>query len=323
MNLVTLYKQYTDTSRTEDNITIKGRETTYGDEYHAGDFHNRTLEVEQEIQKENRADFQKRLAEARRTPKNSRAIPVFYCEDFNAPEIKQYQSMGYRNILDLAKQNQRPHYEQLSKSSFHRNRSTNIIIFVLSDHEQYGLKKTTWAAIYNAVINNKTVMVRYKNKQYRNVQLDDANFTELSLMFSEANKTRIDSYVSGLKRKARQSLLEDFKNHKLTVESMALADMLSRLWALEPAQDEVDYQILMETINSYIKAGIQTEEIFVGDLHEEDNEFNIVGRTLIRDINELPLNLKETLQPLLNIQYTTVEYYGNEDLMDASVHGFY
>lgn len=255
------------------------------------------------------------------THQNAKAVPLFYFETTDTAsakeEIASYLAQGWKDVREVAKtkyltphvskadfykENNKAIRTTLSKACFHMNRSTNVLIFNLST-----LDDMTLGQIFNAVVNNKTVLVRYKHNVIRGLKLDTPEYTYLTQLFADAKSERLQAYFKKKDLRNQEFKLTELVSHELNDTKYAIATTLASIWELDKPQTEYDYQLLMATIQTYFSLKIEsTRVIYLDDT--SDSTFEQVLR--------LPLAVQEQLVPLLSIELASLELFGNETLFD-------
>lgn len=258
--------------------------------------------------------------EIKKTPSRKNATPVYYIEDatdtvnhdlYNGYGYLDVRSVGVKRFAtefgltsDLPTNTKalladRCAMKQLSKACFHANRSTRVIVFLLSS-----LNDNTMKQIFNAVVNGKTVHVRYKNLTYKALRLNSSEYSELSQLFADAKKERRNKYLQQRKIAMIEYKNTTLKAHILNENRYVVATTLAQLWELDPVNDDYGYNLLMETIKHYFKAKIEVTRAIT------------VDSDMFEKVIALPLQVQEQLIPLLQIDIVETEYFGNEDYFE-------
>lgn len=262
--------------------------------------------------------------------KQSRFAKVhYYVEDFNDVEtIKRYNELGYVNVSDVAQERGLTNKAMLSKLAFHRNRTSNNIIFVVSR-----FMKPTWQAIFNAIINNKTVHVRIGNKQYKAVKYLSDDFNTISDLFQYEMKQNMIAWLSQRNRENKElrtligthyyngkgfEFSQGIKQRPVTVERAIVTDTFCKLWELDQPTDELSYQVALETIQFYINARFAPTRILPikpGSQLYLDMFANIPSVVLDWLVPLTPIDW--SFQATEDADYEEESTYGNEDLLDS------
>ncbi len=255
------------------------------------------------------------------TPQNSKAVPQFYFEDTDSASAKEaiasYLAKGWKDLrasslerflpsditpANFYKAQQKALRTGLSKASYHMNRSSNVLIFNLSS-----LDDMTFGQIFNAVVNNKTVLVRYKHHVIRGLKLDSPEYIFLANLFTTAKSERLNAYFKQKDLRNKEFKLSELVSHELTDTKYAIATTLASIWELDSPSSEYDYQLLMATVQTYFNLKIEsTRVIYLGD----------TGDSTFEQVIRLPLPVQELLIPLLSIELGSLELFGNESLLD-------
>ena len=274
--------------------------------------------------------------EIQTTKQNSKAIPVFYVEDMkDVSTIKSYLAQGWKDAraigverfllpeerlltgFSLQKAIEAASYKQLSKVCFHANRYTNVVIFNLSTFHPKSLGQ-----IFNAIVNNKMVLVRAGKATFKNLQLDTPEYIELSQMFSQAKKQRITEWQAAKVKRNTEFKLSEILNHELTDKRLAIANILAQLWELESPTSTYEFNLLMETISTYFKLEIPATRpihISLKSDYDSDDAYEMnqqSGDLTLDQIISLPIEVQERIIPLVTIEVGSFESYGNEQLLD-------
>lgn len=253
------------------------------------------------------------------THQNAKATPLFYLENNKDTATKEaYLAQGWKDVREQAverfmkdttatgyqyyKEEAQAVRKTLSKACYHMNRSTNVIIFNLSS-----LDDMTSGQIFNAIVNNKTVLVRYKQHAFKNLKLDTPEYKLLSQLFADAKSERLQAYFTRKERKNAEYKLSELVSHELNDTKYAIATTLASIWELDKPQTEYDYQLLMATIQTYFTLKIESTRVIYLD-GSEDSTLEAVVR--------LPLAVQELLVPLLTIEMGSMDLFGNETLLD-------
>ena len=246
------------------------------------------------------------------TKQSAKAKPIVYFEN---PKI-DVELKGFLNARKVAESKGITADTYIRKSSFHKNRHTNILLFVLDR-----CMPTTWKLIYNAMMNNKTVVVRYEKKNYKNIKPGTDDFEVIADAFKNAKQRYLR--LKEIERAEYKQSLYGFYN--ITLERKMNLEVLKQLYEIDGTDIEC-----IAMINSYLKAGLaptlnitaSNDTDYLWNTNVQDGDSAYVGHSSILDrIALLPMELLEWLVPKLNISYGA-DYIGNEDLLDATVLGY-
>ena len=267
------------------------------------------------------------------TPQSKTAKPIFLFENrYDHKGMKQYESQGWLNASKVAQARGMNVDNYISKACFHLNKTTNVIIFNLSI-----LMNKTLGQIFNACINNKTVLVRYGKLTFRNLKINTPEYQQLADLFQESKMAyfaQLDRQRLIVNEEMKLFSPLDYVNNKtikirqLDKSRVVIADLLAEIWELPQAVTENDYQVLLETINVYFKAQIPSTRVYTLAHEQMDNESvddyesrKQNGDYLMSRIESLPYELQQQLLPLVTFEYGSVEFIGNEDMLDMEYYG--
>lgn len=254
------------------------------------------------------------------TKQNAKAVPIFYSENANHPLVEVCTNANYRNVYDIAKERSIKVSAMLSKLCYHRNRQSNIIIFIVDTQRCY---KQTWSAIFNAIVNNKAVVVRFGNHSFKHLAYGNEEFNTLSDMFWSAHRENKYQSMSNRKIENEALRLSQLPYTTLNLNRAIVAELVSNLWELDYIAKETDFKVVLETFTAYLKGGLESTRaigITVKESYETEESYLMrqsAGDELLNNIVKLPLEILEILVPLLTIEIRTVESFGNEDYLES------
>lgn len=261
------------------------------------------------------------------TKQTAKAKPVFYVEDGYSPKNEELSKLGYRNAREIAEERSLRVTDMLSKLTYHANRQTNIIIFILDETKCY---KSTWNAIFNAIVNNKSVIVRIGKATFRNVKYGTKAFATLSNMFWNLHRENKMKIAERRIMENKSIRLSELPYTTLSLNRVIVANLITNLWELDNITSDTDAKVVTETFTAYLKGhlestraiGITVREHQNGVYTEDEYTYQMrktSGDELLDNIIALPLEIQEILIPLLTIEVREVESFGNEDYFSSQV----